>query len=128
MLTAKCIKSIAKLVHFNYCISGGNAIKLKVGYAKGDTMKYIKKISAAVFSAVMSFALAAVTFATSQEALIKSGFTEEDRLLFGIFPIWAFIAMLAGLCMLVVIVLVIIGRSRSAKRRKERKKQPQKKD
>lgn len=91
-------------------------------------MKYIKKISAAVFSAVMSFALAAVTFATSQESLIKSGFTEEDRLLFGIFPIWAFIAMLAGLCMLVVIVLVIIGRSRSAKRRKERKKQPQKKD
>lgn len=42
----------------------------------------------------------------------EEAFTEQDKMLFGIFPIWLFIALLAGVCMLTVIVLVIIGKLR----------------
>lgn len=36
------------------------------------------------------------------------GFTEEDRLLFGVFPIWLFILIIAGVVMLTIIIIVEI--------------------
>lgn len=79
----------------------------------------IKKILRVLFSLAV-FAAGSVSVCaenneaavTTAEQVVERVFTEQDKMIFGIFPIWMFIASLAGICMLIVIILVIIGRKK----------------
>ncbi len=63
-------------------------------------MKYLRRLAAAVFFLCAGFLLDFSAFAEE--------FTEEDRRIFGFFPLWGFLLLLAGIVMAVIIIIVEI--------------------
>lgn len=63
-------------------------------------MKLIKKICG-FFGAAFSLFLFSIT-------AFAEGFTDEDRLAFGIMPIWLFLLILAVITALVIVVIIEI--------------------
>lgn len=65
----------------------------------------MNKMKSIVFTALCflsAFLFNLNAFAATEE------FTEEDRMIFGIFPIWAFLLILAGIVMVAIIIIVEI--------------------
>lgn len=67
-------------------------------------MNFFKKLSGA-FGALFSAFL--FSFAASAE-----NFTEEDKLAFGIMPIWLFLLVLAGITALTIIIIIEVVKRR----------------
>ncbi len=66
-------------------------------------MKRIRYILACIYCAMACFLLNITAFAEGTEE-----FTEADRRIFGIFPIWAFMLIIAAAVMLAIIIIVEI--------------------
>ena len=66
-------------------------------------MKKIRYVIACVYCAVACFFMNITAFAESTQE-----FTEADRRIFGIFPIWLFMLIVAGVVMLAIIVIIEI--------------------
>lgn len=65
----------------------------------------MKKLKSLIFTAICfisCFLFNINAFAAAEE------FTEEDRMIFGIFPIWAFLLIIAGVVMVTIIIIVEI--------------------
>lgn len=67
-------------------------------------MNFLKKLCGA-FGAVFSAFL--FSFAASAE-----NFTEEDKMAFGIMPIWLFLLILAGITALAIIIIIEVVKRR----------------
>lgn len=66
-------------------------------------MKKIRYIVACIYCTMTCFFLNITAFAESAEE-----FTQEDRYIFGIFPIWAFILIMAAVVMVAIIIIIEI--------------------
>lgn len=66
-------------------------------------MKKIRYFLACIYCAVACFFLNITAFAEGAEE-----FTEADRRIFGIFPIWLFLLIIAAAIMLAIIIIVEI--------------------
>ncbi len=66
-------------------------------------MKKIRYILACVYCAMACLFMNITAFAEGAEQ-----YTEADRRIFGIFPIWLFILIVAGVVMLAIIVIIEI--------------------
>lgn len=75
-------------------------------------MKLIKKFGGGLSAVFSLFLLNLAAFAEEEfvEAIEEEivNFTEEDRLAFGIMPIWLFLLILAGVTALTIIVIIEI--------------------
>ena len=66
-------------------------------------MKKIRYITACIYCAMACFFMNITAFAEGAEE-----YTEADRRIFGIFPIWAFLLVVALVVMLAIIIIVEI--------------------
>jgi len=74
---------------------------MDIVFSKGVLeMKKIKGLIFAALCFISSFLFSINVFAAAEE------FTDEDRMIFGIFPIWAFLLILAGIVMVAIIIIV----------------------
>lgn len=71
-------------------------------------MKNIRHIIACIYCAAACFLLNITAFAESAEE-----FTEADRRIFGIFPVWAFILLIAAVIMVAIIIIVEIFKKKT---------------
>lgn len=66
-------------------------------------MKKIRYVFACICCAAVCFFMNITAFAENAEE-----FTEADRRIFGIFPIWAFMLIIAAVVMLAIIIIIEI--------------------
>ena len=64
-------------------------------------MKKFRHIFACIYCAAACFFLNITAFAESAEE-----FTEADRRIFGVFPIWAFMLLIAAVIMVAIIIII----------------------
>ncbi len=66
-------------------------------------MKKIRYIIACIYCAMACFFMNITAFAEGAEE-----FTEADRMIFGVFPIWLFMLIVAAVVMLTIIIIIEI--------------------
>ena len=71
-------------------------------------MKKIRYVIACVYCAAACFFLNITAFAEGAEK-----YTEADRRIFGIFPVWAFILLIAAVIMVAIIIIVEIFKKKT---------------
>ncbi len=71
-------------------------------------MKKIRYVIACIYCATACFLMNITAFAEGAEQ-----YTEADRRIFGIFPIWLFMLIIAGVVMLAIIVIIEIFKKKN---------------
>ncbi len=71
-------------------------------------MKKIRHILACIYCAAACFFLNITAFAEGAEK-----YTEADRRIFGIFPVWAFLLLIAAVIMVAIIIIVEIFKKKT---------------
>ncbi|MBQ8904033.1 MAG: hypothetical protein IJY73_07090 [Oscillospiraceae bacterium] len=71
-------------------------------------MKKIRNVIACIYCAMACFFMNITAFAEEAEQ-----YTEADRLIFGIFPIWLFMLIIAGAVMLAIIVIIEVFKKKN---------------
>ncbi|MBR4112109.1 MAG: hypothetical protein IKK53_03650 [Ruminiclostridium sp.] len=71
-------------------------------------MKNIRYFFACIYCAAACFFLNITAFAEGAEK-----YTEADRRIFGIFPVWAFILLIAAVIMVAIIIIVEVFKKKT---------------